>query len=182
MSRNRYLGKDNLEQICDENDIHRPPKDKEWFRSFLIDRGVELEERQGEHLGLGVLRNMCRENNVPRQDYIQVNQKAELVTLLVNHQVEVETVPGGHLSKAELQHLCRENDLRAGSTWTLDEIENLIPYQLRLSLQTGNLKSDSKMNAIMSLYCCVFDNNRFLRRNEDTGLFIGVDFIWSRFY
>lgn len=175
-----YSSKDNLEQICDENHIYWPPKNKEWFRLFLIDRDVELEERQGEHLGLGVLKTMCRENNIPRQEYVQINQKAELVTLLVNHHVEVETVPGGHLSKAELLNLCRENDLSVSTTWTLDEIKNLIPYQLRLNLQTGNLKSGAKMNAIMSLYCCVFDNNQFLRRNENTGLFIGVDFIWSR--
>ena len=147
---------------------------------FLIDRGDELEERRGEHLGLGELRNMCRENNIPRQDYMHLNQKDELVQLLSSHLVEVDMIPGGHYSKVQLQELCRENDLRANDTWTMDEIEDLVDYQLRLNLQTGNLREGAKMNAIMSLYCCVFDNERRLRRNENTGEFIRVDFIWSR--
>lgn len=175
-----HSGRENLREICDANNIEIPSKNKEWFRLFLIDRGVELEERQGEHLGLGELRNMCRDNNIPRQDYIQFNQKTDLVQLLLNHQVEVETVPGGHFSKAELQDICRENNLRANDTWTMGEIEDLIPYQLRLDHQTGNLRGGPKMNAIMSLYCCVFDNDRRLRWNENTGEFIGVDFVWSR--
>ena len=175
-----HSGRDHLHEICAANNIERPRKDREWFRCFLIDRGVELEERQGEHLGLGELRNMCRDNNIPRQDYFQFNQKTDLVQLLLNHQVEVETVPGGHFSKAELQGICRANNLRANDTWTMGEIEDLIPYQLRLDHQTGNLREGPKMNAIMSLYCCVFDNDRRLRRNENTGEFIGVDFVWSR--
>lgn len=175
-----HSGRDDLREICDANNIEIPSKNKEWFRVFLIDRGVELEERRGEHLGLGELRNMCRENNIPRQDYMHLNQKDELVQLLSSHQVEVDMIPGSHYSKVQLQELCRENDLRANDTWTMDEIEDLVDYQLRLNLQTGNLREGAKMNAIMSLYCCVFDNERRLRRNENTGEFIGVDFIWSR--
>ena len=113
-------------------------------------------------------------------------EKRALAELLIQNNVDLETVPGDHLGKGQLQVICRENGLRDQSGYTVGEIVVLVPYSLRLGLQPGSLsggtrsKPKPKMNAVMSLYCCVFDNNRRLRRNENTGDFISVDFIWSR--
>ena len=232
-----FHSKSDLETICEDNHIDIPIKDKEWFRQFLLENDILLEEIPGGRQSLAELRILCGENEISEQEYTDLatrenygglsdaelreeldsrdldtvvtvaqapagprrrvlkrrlladdNQieKRALAELLIQNNVDLETVPGDHLGKGQLQVICRENGLRDQSGYTVGEIVVLVPYSLRLGLQPGSLsggtrsKPKPKMNAVMSLYCCVFDNNRRLRRNENTGDFISVDFIWSR--
>ena len=53
-------------------------------------------------------------------------------------------------------------------------------YLGEYKVRTGRIKRTAKMNTVMSVYACVFDNEMRLRRNPSTDDFIGVDTIWSR--